>query len=133
MTAILIVDDEQDVRELIQEILENARYQTLTASNGTEALKIYAEEHPDLMITDLLMPEKDGIETIIELKRIDPNAKIIAISGDGIFNPIFLLHIAKKLGAEAAILKPINRDELLSTVRNSLLDSYLVWSDQRQF
>lgn len=133
MTAILIVDDEQDVRELIQEILENARYQTLTASNGTEALKIYAEEHPDLMITDLLMPEKDGIETIIELKRIDPNAKIIAISGDGMFNPIFLLHIAKKLGAEAAILKPINRDELLSTVRNSLLDSYLVWSDQRQF
>lgn len=83
MATILIIDDAEDMRESLHALLEEMHYSVETAPNGNEALEIYKKNPVDLVITDLIMPEKDGVETIIELQKINPEVKVIAISGGG--------------------------------------------------
>jgi len=92
----------------------------LEAADGIEGLEIYRQEPTDLVITDLIMPEKEGIETIIELKRDFPEVKIIAMSGGGRIEPESYLNIAQKLGALQTLTKPFDRKELLEAVHNLL-------------
>ena len=120
MATVLIADDDQRVRELLKRMLETAGYETITASNGNEALKLYQAKKPDLLIIDIVMPEKEGIETIIELRNINPDVSIIAISGGGTVGPETYLGIAEKLGAKETIEKPIVKDELISKVSKVL-------------
>ncbi len=112
--TVLVVDDEESVRGLLRQILEAAGYQVLEAANGNQALARLKDTRVDLVITDLAMPEKEGMETIQELARLEPRPKIIAMSG-AFGAPI--LKISRKLGAHAALAKPIRPDELLETVR----------------
>ena len=114
---ILVVDDDEMIRDLFGRVLANARYEVRVASNGKQAMVIAGQQHPDLVITDLVMPEQEGIETIRELRRTYPDTKIIAISGA--FNGN-LLGAAKFLGAQAALVKPVSPKELLSAVQQVL-------------
>ncbi|MBI4873963.1 MAG: response regulator, partial [Acidobacteria bacterium] len=114
---ILVVDDEPGIRHLFEEILRAEGYEVRTAANGIEALKRLKESACDLVITDLVMPEQEGIETIQAIRSDYPEARIIAISGQ--FEGRFL-QVARMMGAQAALLKPIRSDELLDTVKRVL-------------
>ena len=118
MERVLIVDDEELVRVTVRQILENAGYETSEASDGQQALDDYKESRPDLVITDIIMPNKEGIETIIELRAMDPEAKIIAISGGGRIGANDYLELAKRLGANKVIAKPLNSEKTASGGRN---------------
>jgi len=110
---VLIVDDEAPVRALLAEILMKAGYEVLQAADGEEVVEAVRQRAPAIVITDLVMPRKEGIETIAEIRRLAPEAKIIAISGA--FGGR-LLNIATHLGANASLAKPIAADVLLRTV-----------------
>ncbi len=116
MPHIHIVDDEALIRELFRRILETEGYEVTDSADGNAALALCRQQPPDLIITDLIMPEKEGIETIIELKRDFPQMKIIAISGGGRITAREYLELAETFGADMTLSKPISRDELLTAV-----------------
>jgi signal transduction histidine kinase/CheY-like chemotaxis protein len=117
---ILLIDDESAIRKLFIQKLAGRGYEIIEACDGKEGLKLYHENRPDLVITDLVMPEKEGIETITELKREFPNTKIIAISGGGRNIPDAYLQLAKNLGVERTFPKPVDWPELIKTIRDLL-------------
>ena len=93
------------------------------APDGIEGIRAYRRKPADLIITDLIMPNKDGIGMIIDLKKEFPDVKIIAMSGGGLNKPDGYLKGAKKLGAHCTLTKPIDREEMLRAVRDILRDS----------
>ena len=100
MARILVIDDELDVRSLVCRILQQVGHEVIEASNGNEGVRLFRENLPDVLITDIIMPEKEGIETIIELRRDFPNVRTIAISGGGkTLDRDACLQMAKGLGA----------------------------------
>lgn len=117
---ILLVDDEDMVRMQIRSSLELEGHQVREASNGREAIDMLNGYKPDLMITDILMPEKEGIETIMEVRQKYADIKIIAISSGVRTENMDFLKIAKRLGADLALPKPFGRQQLLTLV-NQLL------------
>ena len=104
----------------LRRILEREGYEVVTVPDGKEGVKCYRENPTDLIITDLIMPEKEGIETITELRRDFPDVKIIAISGGGRINPKAYLGIAEYLGAQYTFSKPVERKELIKAVQDLL-------------
>jgi len=120
MESILIIDDEPQIRSMIRLILERSGYTVIEASDGIEGIRRFREKPTDLIITDLIMPNKDGIGMIIELKKEFPDVKIVAMSGGGLNRPEGYLRGAQKLGAACTLSKPINRQELLRVVRDTL-------------
>jgi DNA-binding response OmpR family regulator len=120
MARILIIDDEVTIRDLLIKILEREGYETMNAPDGKEGIRLYRENPADLIITDLIMPEKEGIETIMELRRDFQNVKIIAMSGGGKIDADTYLQIAKTIGAIETIAKPFDRKELLNRVQGIL-------------
>lgn len=121
MARILIIDDSDPFRKLLREILEREGFDVSEAANGDLGIREFHRMHTDLVITDIVMPEKEGIQTIRELKRDVPGVKIIAISGGGRHThaPDYL-QLALDFGADRAFPKPFDRLELLNTVRNML-------------
>ena len=117
MARILIIDDDVQILDMLRQTLELKGYEVVDATNGKEGIRLYRENPADLIITDIIMPDKEGIETIIELKRDFPDVKIIAISGGGRIGPEGYLSMAKKLGARYTFSKPVKREELLAAVR----------------
>ncbi len=117
MARILIIDDDVQFRAMLRQMLERAEYEVVDAPDGKVGMRLYREEPSDLVITDLIMSETEGIETIRELRRDFPNIKIIAISGGGRIGPEEYLHSAKMLGAQCTFTKPIEREEVLQAVR----------------
>lgn len=114
LQTILIVDDDSEVRQVLRAMLEAAGYVVAEASNGHQALAECRKHSVRLMITDLVMPEREGIETIKAARQTHPELRIIAISGA--FGGEYL-RIAKLLGADAALPKPLRMDALLEAVR----------------
>lgn len=111
---ILVIDDEHLVRYTLARILRSKGYEVMTAADGVRGMAVFRSAAPDLVITDIIMPEQEGIETIRQMRSERPNAKIIAISGHiGNFD---VLAIARKLGADDVIRKPFDAAELLSRV-----------------
>jgi len=100
--------------------LEDAGYEVEEAADGNIGLQINRENPADLIITDLIMPEKEGIETILELKKDFSDTKIIAISGDSILDPDSYLSVAEQIGAKRSFSKPIDMKELLAAVEELL-------------
>lgn len=123
MGRIMVVEDDKAVRELLQEILKRAGHEVIAARNGKEAIALYQDTPADLVITNILMPEKEGLETIQEMRRDDPDIKIIAISGGGQIGPADYLEIARRFGARRTFSKPFDRKELLAAVDELLGDS----------
>src|SRR6185436_8020878 len=119
--VILLIDDDRFFAKLTAAMLAPA--EVLVAKNGAEGLEMMARRSVDLLITDLLMPEKDGIETIREIRRANAALPILAISGGGKFGARSdLLRMAQKLGATATLRKPFSRDDLIAAVGQCLGD-----------
>jgi DNA-binding NtrC family response regulator len=118
MERILIIDDEQQIRSMLRLMLERDGYEVAEAPDGIEGIKAYRQKPADLIITDLIMPNKDGIGMIIELQKEFPDVKIIAMSGGGLNKPEGYLKGAKKLGAACTLTKPIDREKMLRAVKN---------------
>jgi len=120
MIRILVIDDDINIREMLKECLERAEYEVLVASDGKAALKLHSANPVDLIITDIVMPEKDGLEIIMEFRRRFPEVKVIAISGGGKIGANEYLNIAKVLGVTKTFSKPFELRELLAAVRELL-------------
>jgi DNA-binding response OmpR family regulator len=102
---------------MLKKMLETEAYDVITAGNGMQALLSLQEQLPDVVILDIIMPEKEGFETIVELRRDYPIIKIIAISGGGSIGATNYLKLAKTLGAHLTIEKPIGLAELMAAVK----------------
>lgn len=122
MARIVIIDDEEPIREMLSRYLSGKGFDVETACNGEEGLRFFHKYRIDLVITDIIMPDKEGLETIIEIKSSWPDVKIIAISGGGINAPSEYLKTAETLGAAAVLAKPFSVTELLGVVRKVLGD-----------
>ena len=121
MARILIIDDDALVRRVLRDWLEPHGHEIIEAENGNIGLKLYKQNPADLVITDIVMPDKEGIETIRELRRDFPNAKIIAVSGGGQLMPgSTCLTLAEGLGVQRTLAKPVNFVELSETIREVL-------------
>lgn len=120
MTKILVIDDNAMVRKTISTILRHGGFEVELATNGREGIEVFRKGAPDLVITDLIMPEKEGIETILELRQVHPDIKIIAISGGSPAGNVDFLRMAQTLGANAIIAKPFRANELISCVKDCL-------------
>ena len=118
---ILIMDDDDDVRMNLREMLENEGYRVTDAPNGKIGMRLFRESRVDLVITDIVMPEQEGLETVKELKDDFPAVKIIVISGGGKLKPEPYLKLAGQLGANKTLLKPFKRDDILSAVKELLI------------
>ena len=118
MATILIIDDDHQIRALLRKILENAGYDVIEARNGREGLQLFRQTPPALVITDLLMPDHDGLEVIMAVRRTAPTVRIIAFSGGE--GSLDCLAPAQLLGAHRTMRKPISMAELLQAVREEL-------------
>lgn len=118
---ILIIDDDMQVNSMLQEMLKSERYQVLAAASGAEGVGLLRQESVDLLITDMLMSDMDGVEVIQEVRRLWPALKILAMSGGGIgTTPEFYLTLARQLGAVSTLAKPFAREQLLDAVREMI-------------
>lgn len=115
---IIVIDDEQSIHSLLMQLFERQGYKVLVADTSDKGIHLFKENPIDLVIVDLIMPEKDGIETIRELRSLDQDIKIIAISGGGIIKPDLYLKLARKFGAIYSFKKPIETDKILTFVDN---------------
>jgi CheY-like chemotaxis protein len=112
MTKLLLIDDDDAFRKMLRLTLVKLGYQVTEAGNGKEALKRHAEDPADIIITDLIMPEKEGLETIQDFRAKHPGVKIIAISGGGRINARDFLVVAKVFGADRTFTKPFANADL---------------------
>ena len=120
MARILVIDDEPSVRELLNDMLIEEGYEVVEAVDGKAGMRLFRETPMDLVITDLIMPEKEGIETIMDLRRDFPDVKIIAISGGGIVQAEDYLGLTRNVGAHRVFEKPFGVKEILKAVRELL-------------
>jgi CheY-like chemotaxis protein len=120
MARILLIEDDDNVRTVLYLTLVHYGHNVVEASNGREGLDRFRETKPDLVITDIVMPEKEGFEVLMKLRRKNPALKIIAISGGGLHNAAHYLHTAKLLGAAKVLAKPFSNETLMAAV-NELL------------
>ena len=116
MSKLLIIDDDDGFREMLQEMLEREGFTIFCASDGSEGIKVYEREKPDVVITDIIMPEKEGLETIREMKRMRPDLKIIAMSGGGKISADNYLETAKIFGASRILEKPFSQKTMVMAV-----------------
>ena len=122
MRRILIIDDDHHILIMTKKMLERAGFEVELASNGNEGLELFKKVPVDLVITDIIMPEKEGLETIREMKRIRSDLKIIAMSGGGKISSDNYLDTAKIFGATRILGKPFSQKQMVSTVQELLGD-----------
>lgn len=123
MVKVLIVDDDELFRTMLEEMLRRDGYQVTVAGNGAEALVAIARDRPQLLITDILMPEKDGIELIMELAQGGDQIPIIAVSGGRrAISQEFNLESARLMGVQATLPKPFTREALRAVIARVLGD-----------
>jgi len=120
MKTILLVDDDAPMRTVLSKSLARAGYHVIEAGDGKEALKLFNESPTDLVVTDLIMPETEGVEIISNLRRRHPPVSVIAISGGGRNSPENYLAIAKALGAAEILAKPFLPEKLVAAVEIAL-------------
>ena len=122
MPRILLVDDDELLRAALHQILVHAGYDVHDAANGKVAMREYRRQRCDVVIMDIVMPDEEGLGTIKELRRVDPNVKIIAISGGGLGKAGDYLGIAQMLGAMRTLAKPFVPEVLLAMIAEVLAD-----------
>ncbi len=124
MAQILVIDDDPAMRETLCRVLTREGHLAFEATNGRTGLARLKEQPVDLVITDILMPEQEGLETIMRLRREFPDVRIIAISGGGRLGFCNSLSYAEKFGAAYTLAKPFTPPELLKIVQQALLDEH---------
>jgi CheY-like chemotaxis protein len=117
---ILLVDDDDLSRGTIHTMLERAGHQVVSTASGSEALSLFRADPPSLVITDLIMPDTDGLELIQELKKADPSVRVLAISGGGRVNANEYLTVARKFGAVGVLAKPFSNQELKEAIATAV-------------
>lgn len=120
MARILVIDDDDQVRNMVRQMLERDRHDVIVAEDGSVGVRRFREDPVDLVITNILMPEKEGLATIRELKADYPDLPIIAMSGGGTTAGVDFLRMAEHFGAARALKKPLEWGELTEAV-NALL------------
>ncbi len=120
MPGVLIVEDERELREMLKLSLIRRNYSVIEASNGKEAILHFKPTLTDIVITDLIMPEEDGLKVIMKLREMKPTLKIIAISGGGKAGPGNYLNLAKALGADSVFSKPFSVNDLITAIEKLL-------------
>jgi DNA-binding NtrC family response regulator len=123
MNTILLIDDDAPFREALKDILEEAGNRVIEACDGTQGLSIYqSHSHDvDLVISDMLMPNCDGVELLSKIRSVNPNVKVIIISGGGKLNTDIYLSLANKLGADDILKKPVSSEDICSAINRVLL------------
>ena len=120
MARILVIDDDGLTRDILKEILSLLGHDIVEAGDGKEGVGRYSEAPTDLVITDIVMPEEDGLETIQEIYEMNPQAKVIAMTGFDGDGEMGYLALAEKLGASLTLKKPLHRDDIVSAVETAL-------------
>jgi DNA-binding response OmpR family regulator len=120
MARILVIDDDETLRRVIRRILERVGYDVLEAGDADAGLRLHRDPGADIVIVDIFMPERDGLELIRELRAESPRAKIVAMSGGGRSGKLDLLKDAAVFGASRTLWKPFELTELLTAVRELL-------------
>lgn len=121
MKRILVIDDEPEIRELLKDKLERSGYEVVTACDGNEGVRLFRKDPTDLIITDIIMPQKEGVEVIQELHSEYPQLKIMAISGGGQHTSMqFCLKLAQSLGAVRTFNKPFKLSEVVAAIREEI-------------
>lgn len=118
--TILVIEDDEAHRRVCRLALRGAGYQVLTAGDGAEGLRLLAEQAVDVVLTDILMPNVEGVETIVALRKQYPDVRIIAMSGGGTVSAEQCLDLSRTLGASAVLRKPFTVDELVQAVSGAL-------------
>jgi len=116
MARILVIEDDEIVRGVVRRVLQSKGFDILEAMDGKVGVEVFQTESPDLVITDIVMPNKEGLETIRDLRRLDPDVKIIAVSGGGRNTPDDYLILAEKFGAARTFEKPFEWDDLVEAI-----------------
>lgn len=124
---ILVIDDDKDVRDLVCLLLESRGYEATAAPGGKQALESVRLSPPDLVITDVVMPDMDGFEVLLSLRSLAPEVKTLVMSGGGRLSPEQYLKTARGLGAGGVLRKPFTRAEFLDTVRRVLPPEEQAW------
>ena len=123
-THILIIDMDADTLKACEEILSSRKGTTVTTCDSRVAMREFCACAPDIVLTELVMPERDGIELLRDIKRAAPQTKVIAMSGGGASLPTeFVLHLARRLGADGTVSKPVDASRLLEVIETILSDS----------
>jgi CheY-like chemotaxis protein len=120
MARILVVDDEQQIRLMLRQMLERLGHVVAEAAGGNQAVRSYREDPADIVIMDLIMPDKEGIETITEIRRDYPDARIVAMSGGGRMGPDNYLELASRLGAQRTLAKPFSMGDIQEVIEDLL-------------
>lgn len=120
MATILIIDDDPQICDLLEQVLEKEGHTVHSALNGIEGISLYREHHPELVLLDILMPEKEGLETILDLRREFPNVMTIAMSAGSERAKINLLELAQRLGAQYRLTKPFQLQTVIDLVNTAL-------------
>jgi DNA-binding response OmpR family regulator len=120
MPGILIVEDDEELREMLNVSLARRNFSVFEASNGKEAILHFKPSITDVVVTDIIMPEEDGLKVIMRLRELKPSIKIIAISGGGKAGPGSYLNLAKALGADAIFSKPFSINDLIIKIEELL-------------
>ena len=123
MARILIIDDEKPVRDALEAIAAVSGHEVRCAADGRQGLAEYLTFKPDVVVTDMLMPEKEGIETIIELRKLQPGLPIIAMSGGGRVGNMSFLTMAERFGATRTLSKPFSAAEMAAALASCLTAS----------
>ena len=120
MPKILVIEDDKSFRNVLVQMLEKAGFEVRQAGDGNQALQVCGEFNPDVVLTDIIMPDKEGLETIGELISLCPQIKIIAMSGGGKTGAMDFLSLAVSYGASCTLTKPLTSEGLLKAVEETL-------------
>jgi len=116
MAVVLIIDDNAQIRDLWADSLSEAGFDVRAAPSGVQGMEIARAEKVDVIVTDIFMPEKDGIETLLEIKSVRPQAKVLVVSGGSAMMDKSFLEVAERLGADATLQKPVDIDRFCELV-----------------
>jgi two-component system chemotaxis response regulator CheY len=120
MSTVLVVDDDEKIRKLISRLLQMEGLSVIEATNGIEGVDLYKTKAPDIVVIDIIMPGKDGLSAIRDIKAIDSRAKVVAMSGGLVMTPQTYLDEAEEIGADCVLPKPIERKELVGAIKKLL-------------
>jgi DNA-binding response OmpR family regulator len=122
MKTILVIDDNESICDTLEIFFKEKGFNVLTAGDGNKGMTLLNDNHVDLVILDMIMPEKDGVETILDLKKFSSKVPVIAISGGREIPPEFYLKTAEELGVKYTFRKPFDRNDILLAVNEALKD-----------
>ena len=122
MQTVLIVDDDEETRTVLQAVLRKAGFMAYVVGTGEEAVRLCRSQRIDVVLLDIWMPEKDGLETLMDIRRGAPEAKIVAMSGGGKLGSMHPLAFASRLGAKRTLTKPFTHEQLVAAVSDTLAE-----------